>query len=214
MIRLFSRFDVFISFWGIFIFMIFIQNFLNLLFKVNFISNFFNLIYRYIDSFFQSIKPKSFNKVTQFIFFSLILIIFLCNFISIFPFFFPNFSQIRLRLFISLIFWSSLILSQISNNSKGFLFHLIPEGTPIYLTWFLFIIELTRNLIRPLTLTVRLVANILAGHLLIILLAKLVFINAFVFPFYLILNTVELFVGLIQSYIFVTIVCLYFREVH
>jgi len=47
--------------------------------------------------------------------------------------------------------------------------HLVPLGTPGVLIPFIVFIELIRSIIRPLTLAVRLAANMVAGHLLICL---------------------------------------------
>lgn len=94
--------------------------------------------------------------------------------------------------------------------------HLIPVGTPFALVFFMFLIELVRNLIRPITLSVRLLANVLSGHLLIVLLSYMVsffrLTGFFGFFFYSLLVSVELLVSLIQSYIFCTLVCLYYSE--
>jgi len=51
--------------------------------------------------------------------------------------------------------------------------HLVPIGTPPILIPFIVLIELIRTIIRPLTLAVRLTANIIAGHLLLVLLSSL-----------------------------------------
>lgn len=166
-----------------------------------------------LASFFSSLKRKSFNKSSHLIFLTWILVLFRVNFFSVFSFIFPLSSQVRVILFLSLTTWVTSILFSLINLPSKFLSHLIPEGTPLPLTFLLFLIELVRNLIRPLTLIVRLVANILAGHLLIILLSRLVFIFTPAFPFYIMLNLVEIFVSLIQTYIFVTLSVLYFREV-
>jgi len=50
--------------------------------------------------------------------------------------------------------------------------HLVPIGTPNILMPFIVVIETIRNIIRPLTLAVRLSANIIAGHLLLTLLGN------------------------------------------
>merc|ERR1711936_786086 len=50
---------------------------------------------------------------------------------------------------------------------ERFLAHLVPSGTPDVLIPLIVVIELVRNFIRPITLSVRLAANIVAGHLLI-----------------------------------------------
>ena len=50
--------------------------------------------------------------------------------------------------------------------------HLVPVGTPRFLIPVIVIIETVRNIIRPLTLSIRLAANIVAGHLLLTLLGS------------------------------------------
>lgn len=66
-----------------------------------------------------------------------------------------------------------LFILTLRTNLGRFLSHLVPTGTPIFLIRFIVFIELIRNVIRPITLGVRLAANITAGHLLIALLASL-----------------------------------------
>jgi hypothetical protein len=95
--------------------------------------------------------------------------------------------------------------------------HLIPSGTPIILIPFIVCIETIRNIIRPGALAVRLIANIIAGHLLITLLgnrttranmavALLIIIQIFLILF-------ETAVAMIQAYVFSVLRTLYTREV-
>jgi len=81
------------------------------------------------------------------------------------------------------------------------------------------IIEIVRRLIRPITLSVRLAANIVAGHLLIALISGPISILNF-FRFFLILSglllltLLELAVSFIQAYVFRTLMSLYIIEVN
>jgi len=89
-------------------------------------------------------------------------------------------------------------------------------GTPFNLIIFIVLIESIRNVIRPLTLAVRLMANITAGHLLITLLrTQLIFFNNSM-PLIIfgqtILITLELAVSSIQAYVFTILLILYISE--
>lgn len=213
MIRLFSPFDLFLFFKN------WIRFFLILFFcssGIFFCSSFNTLTFVLVanlSSFFYSLKSKSFNKFSSIIFFRIIFLLIYINFFSVFSYNFPFSSQVRIMFFFSLGIWLRIIIFSFINSLNKSLYHFIPEGTPIPLTFLLFLIELISNLIRPITLIVRLVANILAGHLLISLLSRLVFRFILAYPFYIILNLVEIFVALIQSYIFATILVLYFSEI-
>lgn len=84
---------------------------------------------------------------------------------------------------------------------------------------FIVLIEIIRNVIRPLTISVRLVANIIAGHLLLTLIGSIRAHIGYLLTFFLIvgiitLTILELGVGLIQSFVFSTLITLYVREVN
>lgn len=212
MTRLFSSFDLFLfNFILNPTFILIIILFLNVYF-FSFLKIIISLTKIFLENFFYSLKFNSFSKVSILLVLILLVLIFSLNYIGVLPYNFALTSQLRWNLYFSLIFWIRIFSFFIFNNLKGFLSHMIPEGTPTFLTWFLFAIELIRNLIRPITLTVRLIANILAGHLLIILLFKLIIIAPYFFFTYIILNMVEIFVALIQAYIFCTIICLYITD--
>jgi len=96
--------------------------------------------------------------------------------------------------------------------------HLVPQRTPTPLIPFIVLIESISNIIRPLTLAVRLMANIVAGHLLITLLGNQTavssnFILASLILTQILLLTLESAVAFIQSYVFAVLSTLYSREV-
>jgi F-type H+-transporting ATPase subunit a len=80
------------------------------------------------------------------------------------------------------------------------------------------LIETTRNVIRPGTLAVRLAANIIAGHLLLVLLGNqgpsiTSSLLSFLLVTQILLLTLERAVAVIQSYVFAVLATLYSREV-
>lgn len=96
--------------------------------------------------------------------------------------------------------------------------HLTPIGTPSILIPFIVIIESIRIIIRPLTLAIRLTANIIAGHLLLTLLGnsgELIKSNLILIIIIIgqtILFMLELSVSIIQAYVFSVLIVLYRRE--
>ena len=104
-------------------------------------------------------------------------------------------------------------------NINFFLSHLVPLGTPYPLIPFIVLIEIVRRVIRPITLSVRLAANIIAGHLLIVLIrGQMPCISMSIIILVLIgllmLILLELAVSFIQSYVFRTLLSLYLIEVN
>lgn len=113
--------------------------------------------------------------------------------------------------------WIFIEIGFIFKALKRFLAHLVPSGTPNILIPLIVLIELVSNFIRPITLSVRLAANIVAGHLLIRLVngGKLTIITT---PIILIsgivLIVLEVSVAFIQGYVFSTLSVIYFSELN
>jgi F-type H+-transporting ATPase subunit a len=96
---------------------------------------------------------------------------------------------------------------------------MVPLRTPFILTPFMVLIETISNVIRPITLAIRLTANIIAGHLLLTLIRSIALTLPKILIVILILTQIlllslELAVAVIQSYVFVTLSNLYSREVN
>lgn len=112
----------------------------------------------------------------------------------------------------------------ILNNGLNFLNFFVPSGIGnIFLLGFLIIIEIVSYLIRPLSLSIRLFANMLAGHtLLFILMGAVLTIQRFgvlflVFlPLLIVLGIILLEVGIafIQAYVFCVLIILYLVDMY
>nr|QXT43911.1 ATP synthase F0 subunit 6 [Neoseiulus womersleyi] len=138
------------------------------------------------------------------------------NLMSIVPFIFTPNSHLSITLFFSMPFWLTLMIKNWFTTTNSALTHLVPLNTPLLLCPFMVLIETISNLIRPLTLAVRLAANMIAGHILLSLSSMLLNHLSTMIAAYIIINTLiilELGVALIQSYVFITLLTLYFDEV-
>lgn len=160
---------------------------------------------------------KTYNNFSL-IFLSLFLFIRINNFIGLFPYIFTNTSHLVLNLSLTFPLWLRLIIFGWLNKTNHIFNHLVPQGTPILLIPFIICIETIRNIIRPITLTVRLTANIIAGHLLLTLLRSLgPNINIPIIPILILtqilLLILESAVAIIQSYVFSILLSLYTREI-
>ena len=152
------------------------------------------------------------------IFISILLFIAVNNFLGLFPYIFTATSHLSLTLTLALPLWLRFIIFGWFNHSQHILAHLVPNGTPAILIPFIVLIETIRNIIRPGTLAVRLTANIIAGHLLLVLLGNQgpgssYSVLSLLLGVQLLLLTLESAVALIQSYVFAVLTTLYSREV-
>ena len=95
--------------------------------------------------------------------------------------------------------------------------HLIPSGTPVALVGLIILIEFVRRIIRPATLIFRLTANMIAGHLLLVLLsgrapcASFVVVSV-VLRSLILLLALEVGVSFIQAYVFYLLSSLYLSD--
>ena len=142
----------------------------------------------------------------------LFLIIIFLNVIGLMPYVFTITAQIAFTLSIALPFWLGFVLFSINKNTSNFLAHIVPRGTPIALSQFMTLIETVSQIIRPITLSVRLAANITAGHILIALSRASIIIFNHIRIVLIILLILEIAVAFIQRYVFVILITIYLRE--
>lgn len=161
---------------------------------------------------------SSHNLKTVFFFIGIFIIIIINNLLGLYPYIFTATSHLVVTLTLALPFWLGYIIFGWVNLANHIFTHLVPLGTPMNLSFFIVIIETVRNIIRPLTLSVRLAANIVAGHLLISLLRGLREARPLIFlpsrVVLLLLIFLEYAVALIQRYVFITLLSLYISEIN
>nr|AYN50439.1 ATP synthase F0 subunit 6 [Dichotrachelus manueli] len=164
------------------------------------------------------VKTNNFKGATL-IFISLFTLIMFNNFLGLFPYIFTCTSHTNLNLTLSLPLWLTFIIFGWCKNTTHMLAHMVPQGSPKILLPFLVIIETTSSFIRPITLTIRLTANMIAGHLLVTLLGNsgsmlnLYMLNILIFT-QIILLILESAVAMIQSYVFSILLTLYSSEIY
>lgn len=116
----------------------------------------------------------------------------------------------------SVLFWVALISCVSVTSLKEFLAHILPYGSPLGLILFLPLVEIFSQLIRPITLIIRLSTNLSAGHIILYIFSYFALLSAHLAPSIFlviyILMILELCISILQAYIFVTLICLYINE--
>nr|YP_009115233.1 ATP synthase F0 subunit 6 [Wadicosa fidelis]AIZ97179.1 ATP synthase F0 subunit 6 [Wadicosa fidelis] len=142
--------------------------------------------------------------------------LFLSNLLGLFPFIFTSTAHPFITLGLGLVFWMSFFLMGFTCKFKESCAHLVPEGSPFLLSPLMVMIESVSHLIRPFTLSIRLAANMMAGHLIIGLLSSISMISVFGFFGSLLLQNMlfvlEFGVSIIQGFVFSILLLLYALE--
>nr|AHZ01680.1 ATP synthase 6 [Clonopsis gallica] len=159
------------------------------------------------------------NKGITLIFISLFMMIMINNILGLFPYIFTSTSHLTMTLTLALPLWLSFMLFGWMKNTESMFMHLVPTGTPSVLMPFMVCIETISNVIRPGTLSVRLTANMIAGHLILTLLGNTTMNVSFnLLPIMLLIQmmllTLETAVAIIQGYVFAVLSTLYASEVN
>lgn len=145
---------------------------------------------------------KNINKV-------LILLIGCVNLISLNPYTWSITGYMWNNLLVALSICLRFVVYSVINKFNIFISHLLPLGRPIFLWNIIVILEIVSVIIRPLTLSLRLTCNILAGHVLISLIINLSLLGRFFLIFLLLFESI---IGYIQSYVFSILSFIYFSE--
>ena len=171
---------------------------------------------------------KSGLKWTPFLL-SLFMFIFLCNIPGVIPIIqMPATARIAIPLALSLLVWVIYIGTGLKHQGLGYFGHLLwPPGVPTALKPLVGLIEFISTIIvTPFSLTVRLMANMLAGHILLVTFgllthalftaetSQLFLVPMSILPFGMLifLTAFEILVAFLQAYIFAILAAVYINN--
>ena len=151
------------------------------------------------------------------IIFSVFLFILLCNLLGLVPYSFTVTSHISITFSLAMIIFILITLVGFIKHGFKFFSLFVPHGIPLWLAPLIFVIELFAFLAKPISLSLRLVANMVAGHVLLKVIAGFMVSLMFILkplplPLMVILFGFELFVAILQAYIFTLLSCVYLSD--
>ncbi|WP_034737980.1 F0F1 ATP synthase subunit A [Hyphomonas oceanitis] len=155
--------------------------------------------------------------------FTLFFFLFFANMIGMVPYAFTTTSHIIVTGALALLVISIVIGFGFYKNGFKFLKLFAPSGAPWPIYIILIPIEIISFFARPLTLSLRLFANMLAGHIMLKLFAGFavgliaaggayIIIAPFAFAMGVALNALELLVAGLQAYVFAILTCVYLND--
>lgn len=155
--------------------------------------------------------------------FSLFMFVLVANLFGMFPFFFTVTSHIIVTFALALLVISVVLIYGFMRNGLGFLKLFVPSGVPAYVLPIVVPIEIVSFLSRPISLSVRLFANVLAGHITLKVFAGFIvtlgslgvlgFLGAALPLFMTVaLTALEFLVAALQAYVFAVLTAMYLND--
>ena len=149
--------------------------------------------------------------------FTLFTFLSVCNIFGMIPYGFTVTSHISITFAIAIFVFLLVTLLGFYLHGLRFLSLFLPKGTPWWLSPLMIVIELFAYLARPVSLSLRLTANMIAGHVLLKVMAGFVvslviYLKIFPISFIVILVGFEIFVAILQAYIFTVLSCVYLND--
>ena len=148
--------------------------------------------------------------------FSLFFFILFSNLVGIIPYMFTTTSHIVVTFALAGMVFCVITLLGFMLHGVKFLGVFAPSGAPRFLLPLLIPIEMISYLSRPISLSVRLFANMMAGHTVLKVFAGFAAMLGVwgIFPLFInvLLTGFELAIAIIQSYVFTILTCVYLRD--
>ena len=151
--------------------------------------------------------------------FSIFMFVLIGNMVGMIPYQFTFTSHIIVTFALAtVVFIGVTILGFVNHGIRFFTFFYIP-GVPFYMHPLLIPIEVISYLSRPISLSVRLFANMLAGHTLLKVFAGFVvsmpfFTGVLPLTFIVALTGLEILIAFLQAYVFAILTCLYINDAY
>ena len=155
--------------------------------------------------------------------FSLFMFILVANIIGLVPYTFTVTSHIIITVLLALLVFVTVVVYGFWKNGLKFFKLFVPSGIPIFILPLVVFIEVFSFFLRPISHSVRLFANMLAGHIALKVFAGFITLLAgfgiagwvgAVLPLGMViaLTALELLVAFLQAYVFTILTCIYLND--
>ncbi|MCX7372750.1 MAG: F0F1 ATP synthase subunit A [Alphaproteobacteria bacterium] len=155
--------------------------------------------------------------------FTLFMFVLVGNMLGLFPYAFTFTSHIAVTFGLAAIVFVLITVVAWSLHGKKFFGYFFPEGAPLWLAPIIVPVEIVSYLSRPVSLSIRLFANMVAGHVMlkvfatfVVMLAGLGSVGPFLSIMPLTLNVAlvgfEVLVAFLQAYVFAILTCIYLHD--
>ncbi len=173
------------------------------------------LSYEFIASLLRDNVGKEGRRYFPFVF-TLFMFLLFSNAIGLIPYAFTVTSHVIVTFALAAVVFLGVTVIAIIKHGLGFFRFFLPPGVPLYMAPLLVPIEVVSYLARPVTLALRLFANMMAGHTMLKVFAGFVVLLGFagIAPIAVIiaLYGLEVIVAVLQAYVFTILTCLYLSD--
>ena len=149
--------------------------------------------------------------------FSLFMFVLFCNMFGMIPYTFTVTSHIIVTFVLAAFIFIGVTIIGFIKHGFGYLKLFVPSGVPVVLLPLIVIIEIISYLSRPISLSVRLFANMMAGHTMMKVFGGFVISLGIVggwlpVSFSVALTGLEILVAFLQAYVFAILTCIYLND--
>ena len=149
--------------------------------------------------------------------FSLFMFVLFCNMFGMIPYSFTVTSHIIVTLIMAMFIFVAVTIIGFIKHGFRYLKIFVPSGVPVLLLPLITVIEIISYLSRPVSLSVRLFANMMAGHTMLKVFGGFVISLGLVagwlpLTFSVALTGLEILVAFLQAYVFAILTCIYLND--
>jgi F-type H+-transporting ATPase subunit a len=148
---------------------------------------------------------------------TLFVFILFCNVLGLVPYSFTPTSHIIVTFSMAIVVFIGVTIIGFARHGLHFLEFFVPKGVPAWLLVILVPIEVISYFVRPFSLSIRLFANMLAGHTMLKVFGGFVVMLGILagwapLAFIVALTGLELIIAFLQAYVFTILTCLYLND--
>ena len=181
--------------------------------KIQLISE---MLYNFIAKMISDTAGSKAKPYFSFIF-SLFMFVLFCNMFGMIPYAFTVTSHIIVTFVLAAFIFIGVTIIGFMKHGLGYLKLFVPSGVPMVLLPLIVVIEIISYLSRPISLSVRLFANMMAGHTMMKVFGGFVISLGIVggwlpLSFSVALTGLEILVAFLQAYVFAILTCIYLND--